>query len=73
MLQLLKDLPDRKWLLIGWLIYQKGLFNPVLEHSRTGLKLLKLLPIEALSLAEIFYQKAASIHLADGCPNPVTN
>ena len=54
MLQLLRDLPNRKWLLIGWLNHKKGLFNPVLECSGTGLKAVILLPNEALSLAGIF-------------------
>ena len=66
MLQLLRDLPNRKWLLIGWLNHKKGLFNPVLECSGTGLKAVILLPNEALSLAGIFQEKEASIHLADG-------
>ena len=72
MLQLLRDLPDRKWLLIGWLIYQKGFFNPVLECSGTGLKAVILLPNEALSLAEIIKEKGPSIHLVTGCPIHVT-
>ena len=72
MLQLLRDLPNRKWLLIGWLNHKKGLFNPVLECSGTGLKAVILLPNEALSLAEIIKEKGPSIHLVTGCPIHVT-
>ena len=49
---LLKEKANRKWLLIGWLIYEKGLFNPIPEHSKIGLKAVKLLlhqPIELIS------------------------
>ena len=72
MLQLLRDLPNRKWLLIGWLNHKKGLFNPVLECSGTGLKAAILLPNEALSLAGIICKKGASIHLVTEGPILVT-
>ena len=72
MLQLLRDPEASRLILIGWRNHKKGLFNPVLECSGTGLKAAILRPNEALSLAEIFMEKAASIHLVIGCPNHVT-
>ena len=33
----IKEKANRKWLLIGWLNYEKGLFNPIPEHSKIGL------------------------------------
>ena len=39
---LIRKKANRKWLLIGWLIYQKGLFNPLPEHSKIGLKAARL-------------------------------
>ena len=41
---LIKEKANRKWLLIGWLIYEKGFFNPIPEHSKIGLKAAKSLP-----------------------------
>ena len=72
MLQLIKDLGSIRLILIGWRNYEKGSFNPVLEHSGTGLKAAILLPNEALSLAEIIKEKGPSIHLVNGCPILVT-
>ena len=51
---LIKGKLNRKWLLIGCRIYGKGFFNPVPEHSKTGLKAAKIIAsaqLEALSLA----------------------
>ena len=36
-LQLLREKLDRKWLVIGCNILQKGVFNPIPEHSKIGL------------------------------------
>ena len=63
MLQLLRDSEASRLILIGWRNHKKGLFNPVLECSGTGLKAVILRPNEALSLAERFPKKGASIHL----------
>ena len=49
---LLKEKANRKWLLIGWLNYEKGLFNPIPEHSKIGLKAARISlhqPIELFS------------------------
>ena len=72
MLQLLRDSEASRLILIGWRNHKKGLFNPVLECSGTGLKAVILRPNEALSLAERFPKKGASIHLVSGCPKHVT-
>ena len=53
-LLLIRDLEASRLILIGWRNHKKGLFNPVLECSGTGLKAVILLPNEALSLAGIF-------------------
>ena len=72
MLQLLRDSEASRLILIGWRNHEKGLFNPVLECSGTGLKAAILRPNEALSSAEIISRKGASIHLVTECPNLVT-
>ena len=48
----IKEKANRKWLLIGWVNHEKGLFNPIPEHSKIGLKAARLMlhqPIELFS------------------------
>ena len=74
---LLRKKANRKWLLIGWLIYEKGLFNPIPEHSKIGLKAAKLLlhqPIELISYWLNAQQWGALIGWLEhqkGCFNPI--